>query len=220
MRRFFLSISIFFLPVLAYATDRGNYPAEWFAEVPRDQLASWEIAPQDAKPGEVILSKRTPLGILSNFASTPFELDNKSYESIEGFWQMMKYPECPNDPRETGSNKPWPYTREQVSKMVGFEAKNAGSFGSEVMKKLGINWVSYECKNMTYRTPEKGEHYDLILRAMRSKLDSNPSVRSILLQTGDLILMPDHQQEADASPAWKYNDIWMDIRAELKKQKK
>jgi hypothetical protein len=44
--------------------DTHAYPAAWWAPVPRESAASWEILPQDAGPGEVILSKRTELGIL------------------------------------------------------------------------------------------------------------------------------------------------------------
>lgn len=199
--------------------DRGQYPAEWFAEIPRDQAASWEILPQDAGPGEVILSKRTSLGVLSNFASTPFALDGRRYQAVEGFWQMMKFPENDQDPRANVPGVTWPHTRDQVANMIAFDAKDAGKFGSEVMKKMGINWVTYLGRQMEYRTSQKGEHYDLIVRAMWAKLEANPEVKQILLRTGDLILKPDHHQEADASPAWKYHEIWMDIRARLAAKK-
>ena len=65
----------------------------------KEGAPEWEILPQEAKPGEVILSKRNELGLLSNFAATPFEFRGKRYASLEGFWQMMKYPEGPDDPR-------------------------------------------------------------------------------------------------------------------------
>ena len=74
-----------------------NYPASWFAPINDPNKPDWEILPQEAKPGEVILSKRNELGILSNFAATPFELYGKRYASVEGFWQMMLYPEGPDD---------------------------------------------------------------------------------------------------------------------------
>jgi predicted NAD-dependent protein-ADP-ribosyltransferase YbiA (DUF1768 family) len=127
----------------------------------------------------------------------------------------MKFPESAQDPRANVAGVTWPHTREQVAKMVAFEAKDAGKFGSEVMKKMNINWVTYLGKQLEYRTSEKGEHYNLIIRAMWAKLEANPEVKRILLQTGDLVLKPDHKQESDASPAWKYNEIWMDIRSTL-----
>src|SRR5882757_7988335 len=78
---------------------RTNYPAHWWMPVPTNGAPSWEILPQAAAPGEVILSKRNELGLLSNFAPTPFTFRGKRYASLEGFWQMMKYPESADDPR-------------------------------------------------------------------------------------------------------------------------
>src|SRR5260221_974694 len=39
--------------------------------------------------------KRNELGLLSNFAPTPFTFRGQRYASLEGFWQMMLYPEGP-----------------------------------------------------------------------------------------------------------------------------
>ena len=102
-------------------------PAVWFAAIETKNKPDWEILPQEAKAGEVILSKRNELGILSNFAATPFELDGKRYASVEGFWQMMLYPEGPDDERAKDKTVTWKYTREQVAQMTAFEAKSAGS---------------------------------------------------------------------------------------------
>jgi hypothetical protein len=52
---------------------------------------------------------------------------------------------------------------------------------------------------------------------MRAKLEQNPPVRQILLQTGSLILRPDHIEERNAPPEWRYFEIWMEIRAELQR---
>jgi tRNA dimethylallyltransferase len=49
-------------------------PLPWWAPVPEANKPDWEILPQAAKRPEVILSKRHELGILSNFAATPFML--------------------------------------------------------------------------------------------------------------------------------------------------
>src|SRR4249919_3223754 len=69
----------------------SGYPAHWWTPVPKEGAPAWEVLPQEAGPGEVILSKRNELGLLSNFSATPFMLDGKTYGSMEGFWQMMKY---------------------------------------------------------------------------------------------------------------------------------
>ncbi len=204
---------------LVAASAEKNYLAEWWRPVPREQAASWEILPQDAGPGEVILSKRNELGLLSNFAATPFEYHGKKYASLEGFWQAMKYPEDTDDPRAKAE---WTYTREQVTQLTGFDAKHAGDLANASMKKLGIDWVSFECRRFQYRPKEpglprseRGEHYRLIVEATRAKVNQNPEVKRILLATGTLTLKPDHRQESDAVAAWRYYEILTGIRAEL-----
>jgi predicted NAD-dependent protein-ADP-ribosyltransferase YbiA (DUF1768 family) len=199
--------------------DRPRYPAHWWTPVPEDQKADWEILPQAAKPGEVILSKRNELGILSNFAATPFTLRGKHYASVEGFWQMMLYPEGPGDPRAKAPGIIWPHTREEVARMTAFEAKDAGDAAEAYMRNMGIGWVTFEGKRIEYRSKEKDGHYDLIVAAMRAKLEQNPKVREILLSTGDLTLLPDHIQEDDAPPEWQYFRIWMEIRQELQSKR-
>ena len=193
----------------------AQYPAHWWTPVPEQGKPDWEILPQAAKPGEVILSKRNELGILSNFAATPFTLRGQRYASVEGFWQMMLYPEGPKDPRARPPGIVWPHTRAQVAQMTAFEAKDAGAAAEENMRKMAIDWVTFEGRRMTYRSPVKGEHYRLIVEAMRAKLDQNRKVREILLSTGNLTLLPDHIQEPDAPPEWRYYKIWMEFRAEL-----
>ena len=68
---------------------RTNYAAHWWTPVPTNGAPGWEILPQAAAPGEVILSKRHELGLLSNFAPTPFTFRGHRYASLEGFWQMF-----------------------------------------------------------------------------------------------------------------------------------
>jgi len=217
--------------IVPFGADRPNpevktldslaYPAIWFAAINDPNKPDWEILPQEAKAGEVILSKRNELGILSNFAATPFELYGKRYASVEGFWQMMLYPEMgPEDFRARQSAVQYKLTREQVAQMTGFEAKSAGTLAEENMKTLGIDWCSFEGKKFPYRSATPGEHYRLIVAAMRAKLEQNPDVKRILLATGDLILKPDHHGEENPPPEWKYYDIWMQIRKELTADKR
>ena len=197
------------------AQQTGSYPAHWWSPIPEDQKASWEILPQAAGRGQVILSKRNELGIRSNFAATPFTFRGKRYASVEGFWQMMLYPEGPEDSRAKAEGVTWTHTRDEVAQMVAFEAKDAGAAAEANMQKMGIDWVTFEGRRIEYRSPRKAGHYDLIVAAMRAKLEQNPKVREILMATGDLMLLPDHIEEAGAAPEWHYYRIWMDIRAEL-----
>ena len=60
----------------------------------------------------------------------------------------------------------------------------------------------------------------MIVAAMWEKVKQNPEVKKVLLATGDLILKPDHHQEPDAPAAWRYFEIWMQIRSELQKEKR
>jgi predicted NAD-dependent protein-ADP-ribosyltransferase YbiA (DUF1768 family) len=209
---FFYAASLIFL---AFA---GGYPAHWWTPVIDPHKPDWEILPQAAKPGQVILSKRNELGVLSNFASTPFIYHGVRYASVEGFWQMMLYPESPSDPRAQTKTLSWPHTRPEVAQMTAFEAKAAGDIGENNMRRMGIDWVTFEGKRIPYRSMTRGEHYRLIVEAMRAKLAQNPEVRRILLATGNLTLLPDHIQEAHAPPEWAYFTVWMGIRTELQRE--
>jgi predicted NAD-dependent protein-ADP-ribosyltransferase YbiA (DUF1768 family) len=197
-------------------TSNTNYPAVWFAPVAKEGAPVWEILPQEAGPGEVILSKRNELGLLSNFAATPFVFYRKRYASLEGFWQMMKFPEGPDDPRANFPGVSWPYTRDQVRQMVAFDAKHAGDLGEKNMKLMRITWVTFEGKRMEYRPATPGEHYRLIVEATHEKVRQNPEVKRLLLATGNLMLKPDHHQEPNAPAAWRYYEILMGIREELR----
>jgi predicted NAD-dependent protein-ADP-ribosyltransferase YbiA (DUF1768 family) len=192
------------------------YPAHWWTPIADDHKPDWEILPQAARPGEVVVSKRNELGILSNFAATPFTFRGKRYASVEGFWQMMLYPEGPSDPRAKAPGITWQHTREQVAAMTAFDAKNAGTLAEENMRRIGIDWVTFEHRRMPYRSSKPGEHYRLIVEAMRAKLAQNPRVREILLSTGNLVLIPDHVEEPNPPPEWRYCAIWMELRRELR----
>jgi len=201
------------------ANPRSHYPARWWEPVSKEGAPAWEILPQEAGPGEVILSKRQPdLGLLSNFAATPLEFRGQHFASLEGLWQSMKYPEGPDDPRATFPGLVWKYTRDQVAQMTAFEAKTAGDLGSENMKKMGIDWVTFQGQRMDYKPAEPGEHYRLIVEATRAKVRQNPDVKAALLSTGDLVLRPDHHQEPGAPAAWHYFDILTEIRGQLQRE--
>lgn len=202
----------------AQSSSDNRYPEHWWKPVSKEGAPDWEILPQEAGPGEVILSKRHELGLLSNFAATPFEFHGKKYASLEGLWQAMKYPEGPDDPRAQFEGLKWEHTRDEVAAMTAFEAKRAGDLGSANMKKMGITWVSFEGRHFEYKPAEPGEHYQLIVEATKEKVRQNPEVQKVLLATGDLTLKPDHHQEANAPAAWRYFEILTEIRKELQKQ--
>ena len=201
------------------ASTPAEFPAEWWKPVDVSTAPSWEVLPHQAKEGEVVLSKRNELGLLSNFSHTPFNFEGKTYQSVEGLWQSMKYPENKEDIRMTWVGAEWKFKRDIVEQMIAFDAKKAGSLASKNMKKQNENWVSYKGKKMTYKTSEKGEHYNLIKKIMWAKILQNPKIKKILLKTKNLKLIPDHKVKADAPPAWLYNVIWMEIRSKLQASK-
>jgi predicted NAD-dependent protein-ADP-ribosyltransferase YbiA (DUF1768 family) len=203
--------------VIAQTVQRdARYPAHWWTPVPTAGAPDWEILPQAAGPGEVILSKRNELGILSNFAATPFTYRGHRYASLEGFWQMMLYPEGPRDTRARFPMIEWKYTREQVAQMTAFDAKAAGELAEANMAKMKIGWATFEGRRFPYRSMRPGRHYRLIVAASWAKLRQNPRVREVLLSTGELILRPDHHEEPNAPPEWHYYEIWMRIRGRVK----
>jgi hypothetical protein len=215
-----LIVGVFSISVAQQVSRDARYPADWWTPIDDPRKPDWEILPQEAKAGEVILSKRNELGLLSNFAATPFVFHGKRYASVEGFWQAMLYPEGLDDPRAKFRRLEWKYTREQVTQMTAFEAKHAGDLAEENMRKMKIGWVSFEGKRFAYRPKKPGRHYRLIVDAMWAKVNQNPAVKKVLLATGDLILKPDHHQEPNAPAAWRYFEIWMRIRQEIQNRER
>ncbi|MBC7457686.1 MAG: NADAR family protein, partial [Bdellovibrionaceae bacterium] len=170
----------------------------------------------DRSKGEVILSKRNELGQFSNLAAAPFVMDGIKYASVEGLWQGMKYPENANDERLKDPSVVWPYSREQVYAMSGFESKTAGDLANVNMKKLGIKWITYRGEKVEYNGSGVQRHYQIILNASRAKIAQNPNLKKLLLSTGDLKFLPDHTQQPNPNPAYLYFDIYLKIRSEIK----
>jgi hypothetical protein len=129
---------------------------------------------------------------------------------------MMKYPEGAEDARTKFAGLEWKFTRDDVAQLSGFDAKKAGDLANANMKKMGITWGTFEGKQFEFRPTQPGEHYRLIVEATRAKVEQNPEVRKVLMATGDLILKPDHHQEANSPPAWRYYEILTQIRDEPK----
>lgn len=204
---------LFLFPTLSIA---GNFPDEWFAEVPRENAPVWEILPQDVRPGEVILSKRTELGVFSNFAHTPFILDGKKFSSVEGLWQSLKYPDPELEHDERRAINTWPFTREQVEQMVAFEAKRAGDLANKIYADYQLKNVSWFNHRFNYIDHAEGSlfHYHLIKSALKAKLDQTPGLWDLLLRTECLILKPDHRMNENSPASFHYYRLFMELRTE------
>ena len=210
-------MKILFLSLFVFSCSHAQttYSDSWWKAVPQDELKSWEIPPQaaDRNKNEVVLSKRNELGQFSNLADIGFEMDGIHYTSLEGLWQGMKYPESKNDERNLNPQVKWAHTREEVYHMSGFDAKRAGDLANENMKKLGINWITYQGQKINYKTDGVMEHYKIIYRASLNKVNQNPELKVLLMKTAGLTLLPDHTQYPGQTPAYEYYNIYMKIRA-------
>lgn len=98
--------------------------------------------------------------MLSNFAHTPFHLNGLVYESVEGFWQGLKYPNAAD--------------RERIAKLWGMEAKKAGRDAPQATR------FDYQGKTILVGSPE---HHELMRQALRAKLRRNAKVLQLLLRT-------------------------------------
>lgn len=97
---------------------------------------------------------------LSNFAHTPFELDGVQYASVEAFYQSLKFED--------------PYKRAEIALLWGNYAKAAAK-------------KAEPAKHTTYMgtTISLGsdEHYALLERAIRAKLEQNPVIMRVFSES-------------------------------------
>ncbi|MCX6725719.1 MAG: hypothetical protein NT052_00165 [Candidatus Shapirobacteria bacterium] len=141
--------------------------------------------------------------VLSNLAHTPFDMDGKHYESVEGFWQGLKFPE--------GSDE-----REKIAELFGIEAKKAGRKAEDL--------AEFEYQGKKFKIGSK-EHQKLIKKAITAKLKQNPSVLNLLLKTGEKkithILKNSVGQispDSKTIPGEKFCQILMDLREDFRKK--
>lgn len=141
--------------------------------------------------------------MLSNFAHTPFELDGVYYESVEGFWQSIKFPEGSED-------------RVKTAALIGGEAKKAGK------RTKNFNTLEYQGQTIEVGSPE---HHALMKRAIKAKLEQNPQVLKLLLDTGNkqithILKTPDGRILPDSKtiPGAVFSQILMDLREAFKRK--
>lgn len=124
------------------------------------ETRSKENTPLDERPLNVASGAYEGIGkLMSNFASRPFTLDGRRYESVEGFYQGLKW----SDPAQ----------RVEIAKLSGAEAKSAGR-GSKAKS------FEYDGTTIEFRS---AEHYALMKRAIKASLEQNPQVMQEFLQT-------------------------------------
>jgi predicted NAD-dependent protein-ADP-ribosyltransferase YbiA (DUF1768 family) len=135
-----------------------------------------------------------PLRLISNLAATPFSLHGRSYASVEGFWQGLKFPDAES--------------RARLAQLHGLEAKRAGADA------LAADRVSYEGNPIRVGTYE---HWDLMYEACRAKFTQHEAAQRALLGTGNRPLVHRVRRDSRTIPGVVLADIWMRIRARLRK---
>lgn len=96
---------------------------------------------------------------ISNFGHTPFWLDGKKYESVEGFYSGLLY----NDP----------VRRAKIAEMWGLEAKLAGRSSNLEVTRYGKQMIKLGSE----------DHHQLIERAIRAKFEQNPRITEAFVET-------------------------------------
>lgn len=138
--------------------------------------------------------------ILSNLANTPFELDGKTYASVEAFWQWLKF-----------SNEE---ERMKISGMFWIASKKIGDTGDNREGHFEYLWRQY--------TVGSEEHHELMYRAIRAKLEQNPETLKLLLETWDTPIIHEPRKkdgtpypDSTTIPASVFSWMLMRLREEL-----
>ena len=140
-----------------------------------------------------ITSKATkPLNLVSNFAHTPFVLDDEVYASVEGFWQGLKFTDQ-EDRRRLGSL--WG----SQAKDVAFCAPASDTF---VYRGAVVRVGTWD-------------HWQLMERACRAKFSQHEAARAALLSTAERPLIHRMKRDSRTIPGVVMADIWMRIRSDI-----
>jgi predicted NAD-dependent protein-ADP-ribosyltransferase YbiA (DUF1768 family) len=159
-------------------------------------LVLHDRGPQEQACNEPLqVSSKSPSGegrLIGNFAATPFELDGETYQSVESFWQGLKF--------ETAAE------RRAVAALAGPAARGAGE-----RQGYGAT-ITYEGRLIPVGT---WEHWQLMERACWAKFTQNDDARSALLSTGSRPLVHRMRRDSRTIPGALMADIWMRIRQKL-----
>jgi predicted NAD-dependent protein-ADP-ribosyltransferase YbiA (DUF1768 family) len=140
------------------------------------------------------ITSSTPgeLKFVSNFAATPFVLDELAYGSVEGFWQSLKFAD--------------EVKRREVAMLDGSRAKDAGGGAppqdaiiyGETLVRVGT-W----------------DHWQLMERACVAKFEQNERARNALLSTGKRPLVHEMKNDSKTIPGVIMAAIWIRCRERL-----
>jgi len=155
------------------------------------------IGPEDEacrKPINISSRSPMPLRLASNFAHTPFVLDDKDYASVEGFWQGLKFPQAAD--------------RLRLASLHGDEARDAGLSAAAAD---AFDYAGRLIRTGTF------EHWQLMERACVAKFEQNPAARDALLSTGRRPITHRVTPDSRNIPGAIMAEIWTRIREQFRK---
>jgi hypothetical protein len=139
-------------------------------------------------------SELDAVSVISNLGHTPFVMDNTQFESVEAFWQSLKFEE--NE-------------REEIAKLYGKKAKKIGKR------------IEYR-KHIKYQDEKirvgSSEHWELMKIACSHKFTQSKLAQKALLKTGIRPLYHKPRKDSTTIPGPIMAGIWMDIRSKLRKE--
>lgn len=145
------------------------------------------------EPINVVSTSSNPqVQLISNLAHTPFELDHRTYASVEGFWQGLKF-------SDEGQ-------RQRIAQLHGQEARKAGRFAE---KSDVTHYGGRVVRIGTY------EHWQLMYHACKAKFTQHEAAKQALLDTGERPLLHKTLRDSRTIPGVMMADIWMRIRRQL-----
>jgi predicted NAD-dependent protein-ADP-ribosyltransferase YbiA (DUF1768 family) len=160
-------------------------------------LALQDLGPRPEACREPLnISSRNPdplLRLIGNFSHTPFELDGETFQSVEGFWQSLKFDEQSD--------------RRRVAALDGAAAKRAGE-----EQGYGPTCI-YQGRSVLVGC---WQHWELMRRACRAKFTQHADAQAALLSTGDRPLEHRMRRDSRTIPGVIMAEIWMEIRRDLR----
>jgi hypothetical protein len=152
--------------------------------------------PPSQRPLNVASSTVEEIGRkLSNFEKRRFVLDGRNYNSVEGFYQGLKWPDLKK--------------RTEIAKLSGSEAKRAGKGAPKADEFI------YEGRTHSFGS---AEHHSLIKAAIRASLEQNPEIADAFRLTHPRPiqhLTGRPESPGSALPGSKFAQILEEIRADL-----
>jgi predicted NAD-dependent protein-ADP-ribosyltransferase YbiA (DUF1768 family) len=147
------------------------------------------------EPINVVSTSTDPIArTISNFAATPFELDGQRYQSVESFWQGLKFADEAD--------------RRRLAALDGPQARDEGE-----TQGYGAT-VSYKGETIVVGT---SAHWRLMEHACQAKFEQNAEARAALLATGERPLIHVVRRDSATIPGVIMAQIWTRIRKHIRK---